>query len=353
MMSDTYAVILAGGSGTRFWPQSRHLRPKQLCVVGGGEHTMIETTLMRLDGLIPKERRIVITHQDQIEQTKDIVKEHCHLVIGEPRACNTAAALALGAQLVANLGGSSMISLHSDHVIETRDAFQESAKNALKLAELGYLTLIGIPPTRPDTGYGYIEQGNSLSEGFKVASFREKPEQHIAESYLEKGHFLWNSGIFTWSINTFQEELKKYLPNTYETFSKLQGVNPETLAASDLGPLYEQLQTVGVDNAILEVSSKVAVIRATFQWHDIGSWNSLNDCFACDDKGNLIWADSFSKDTKNCTIDARDRFVATIGVEDLCIVSSPDALLVCKKERAQEVKEVVAWLKDQGRNQLV
>ena len=353
MNDKTFAVVLAGGSGTRFWPQSRHLRPKQLCVVGDGQLTMIEQTLNRLDGFIPKERLIVITHQDQLNNTKKLISQDCAEVIGEPKACNTAAALALASQLVKSMGGDSLISLHSVHVINSTEQFQSSVRDAFNLAEQGFLTLMGIPPTRAETGYGYIEQGDVKDSGFLVKSFREKPEASVAQQYLNSGRFLWNSGIFTWQVDTFLQELQTYLPNTYQTFQKLEGVSPSTLTPSDLAPLYESLQTVGVDNAILEVSSKVAMVRAQFNWYDIGSWASLGDCFQTDQQNNLIWGENFHKDIENCTIDCRERFVAAIGLKDICIVSTEDALLVCQKDRAQEVKEVVQWLKQNNKTNLI
>ena len=212
-----YAVILAGGSSTRFWPKSRQKSPKQLCSIGSATQSMLEITLARLDGFIPPERRMIVTHKDQIEGTREIVGDRCKHFLAEPDARNTGNALALASLELEKIHSGDqpavMVSLHADHVIKKVDSFLSSIENAITVAETGRLTLLGIVPEGPETGYGYIERGEDLPLGAKVASFREKPELAIAEEYVKSGKFYWNAGIFVWRTQDILKELEEFLLN--------------------------------------------------------------------------------------------------------------------------------------------
>ncbi len=359
-MTQVYAVVLAGGSGTRFWPKSRHLRPKQLCHIGSGDMTMIESTLRRIDGFIPPERRIVVTHQDQAVLTHDIIGNTCAKILAEPEARNTAAALVMAAIEIANQNPDAvMISFHADHVIRDEKRFLNDLNSAVEIAQAGYLTLVGIQPTRPETGYGYIERGVELGgnlKGSKVRQFKEKPNLETAQTYLSSGKFLWNSGLFVWKVSTIIEEFRKYLPHTLDT---LDQVLKETGARSfndvsrpKLAEAYGRLQKLAIDNAILEVSQKVAVVASDCGWFDVGSWSSLADCFGADVNGNYLKGDVLVIDTKNSTVDSDGPFVATIGLSDMIVVAMKDAVLVCPQSRSQDVKMIVDELKKQKRTQL-
>lgn len=357
--SDVYGVVLAGGSGTRFWPKSKHKTPKQLCAIGDATDTMIEITLGRLEGFIPPERRIIVTHKDQVESTKKIVGDRCLTVIAEPEARNTAAALCLAALEIKELSAVEdpiMVSLHADHVINDVAVFKQVLRNAIEVAKQNYLTLLGIVPKYPETGFGYIEKGSPIdgSEfGYHVASFREKPDFKTAESYLQTGRFHWNSGLFVWKVNTFLNELSCYLPETLmilsEALSKFKKSFGE-MTPGELAPYYSRLEKIAIDNAVLEKSKIVAVVDADFGWQDIGTWSALDQCFDTDENGNLIFGDVVTIDTKNTTIDTDYPFVATIGVENLVIVSSKNSILVCDKNRAQDVKQVVEYLQKHKRD---
>lgn len=363
LANNVYAVILAGGSGTRFWPKSRLKRPKQLCRIGDSDHTMIELTLKRLDGLVPVERRIIVTHQEQMEATQAITKGACKYFLAEPSAKNTANALALAVLEVKKLAEQDgvkepvMISLHADALIKKLDMFHETLHEMVKAAKEGFVTLLGITPEYPETGYGYIEKGEKLStlgSAFKVSSFREKPNAELAKDYIATRRFLWNSGIFCWQISTVLEELQRFVP---ASMAKLEQVLGSSRSFTDvprekLTETYNQLESIAIDPAVLEKSSRVAVVEADIGWKDVGSWDALDQCFKADANGNLFYGDAIAIDSKGITVDSDAKVVACIGVKDLIIVCSEGAVLVCPKDKAQDVKKIVDELKKRGQSQL-
>ncbi len=359
-----YAVILAGGSGTRFWPKSRRAFPKQLCKIGDPDKAMLELTLDRLDDIIPPERRIIVTHIDQELETARLVGSKCHKILTEPFAKNTAAALTLAALEIKAVSTTTrepvMVSLHADHMISRKEHFHQSVNSAIHVAEQGFLTLLGIAPHKPETGYGYIEKGRTL-EGdspachvYKVASFREKPHVELAREYVKSKNFFWNTGLFVWQIDTLIHELLEYLPSTVKTLQKALTGNKSFTEVSPqiLKKCYEELQNIPIDTAVLEVSKHVAVVEALFDWQDVGSWDALEEFRETDALGNLLLGEFFVKDCKNITIDSDGTFIAALGVKDLVIVASKGAILVCAKEKAQEVKDVVQYLKEKGKEEL-
>jgi len=362
-MEDVYAVILAGGSGTRFWPKSRHLTPKQLCKIGQSEETMLEATLSRLDGFIPPERRIIVTHHEQAPKTKKLVGNRVAKVLAEPEARNTASALALASIEIEQVAPQAvMISLHADSLVQDLAAFQADLTLAAAVARKGHLTLLGVKPRYAETGYGYIEKAEKLN-GFAsdavyaVASFREKPEKDLAETYLASGRFFWNSGLFVWQVAVILEELEEYLPQVVPTLKALlreQGVRSfGDLDCAVLGKVYSQLPKVAIDHAVLEKSKRVAVVATDFGWADIGSWDALAQVFPTDGDGNYRVGNSFLVDCQNVTVDSDGPFIAAIGLHDLVVVAAGGAVLVCPSERAQEVKKVVEHLRETGRLDLL
>ena len=354
-----FAVLLAGGSGTRFWPKSRIDQPKQLCAIGSEHQTMIEQTLRRLDSFIDPTKRIIVTHQRQSAKTEQIAGDLCGLVLQEPQAKNTAAALALAAiEIKQRDPNAIMICLHADHLIEPTSSFLSCVDKACDVAQSGKLCLIGIPPSYPETGYGYIERGLRCEgnvEAFHVDSFREKPDAETASQYITQGNFLWNSGIFTWRVETICEEFEKYLPETFRALSDLAsrygsfGLVPW----NELQDCYGELKSVPIDDAILEKSERVAVIDATFRWQDVGSWAALSECYPANSGSNLHFGDGVLIDCDETTVDSDGPFVAAIGLKGLVVVAHKGAILVCPKERAQDVKKVVEHLKEQDRPELL
>lgn len=355
-----YAVILSGGSGTRFWPKSRQTSPKQLCKIGDNDRTMIEITLQRLDDFIPEERRIIVTHRDQLAATKELVGEKAGIFLAEPEARNTANALAMAAmEIKKRYHGSEnpiMVSLHADHIIEDVPAFQQAISKAIESAKEGFLTLMGLVPSHPVTGYGYIEEGEELNHGtYKVKSFREKPEYELAKSYVESKRFYWNAGIFIWRNDVLIDELNARLPVTVRTLEKVSEgkASFDEIKPDELEIAYNQLPKISIDNAVLEVSDRVALVKADIGWQDVGSWDALSECFSTDENGNFILGDAMVIDSENITVDTDSYFVAALGMKDTVIACSKGAILVCPTDRAQEVKKIVEQLKEKKRLELI
>lgn len=364
--SNVYVVILAGGSGTRFWPKSRQKRPKQLCKIGHDTLTMIEITLGRLAGFVPPERRLIVTHRDQAEGTRQLVGGLCPKILAEPEAKNTAAALCLAAleiEAMAPTGSNPvMISLHADHVIRDENIFRQSLLQAVTLASEGYLTLVGIPPRSPDTGFGYIEKGDVLSigdaKGNKVQSFREKPPRQIAEEYVKSGRFYWNAGLFIWRVDRIIAELAKLLPATLsslrESLQKTATPHSFTKIAPDsFAACYGKLQAISIDHAVLEKSDRVAVVEAQMGWQDVGSWDALATCFGQGDGANLSYGESMLIDCEGVTTDSDGPLIAALGLKDMIVVAAGGVVMACPRDRAQDVKKFVEQLKAQGRKELL
>ncbi len=359
---ETYAVILAGGSGTRFWPKSRHKTPKQLCAIGNASATMIEVTLNRLEGFIPPERRIIVTHQDQLQATKDLVGNTCAHFIAEPEAKNTGAALALAAleiQKIATTTNPIMVSLHADHAITDRNEFLRTVDRAISLAKQDFLVLIGIKPTRADTGFGYIERGEAIhgrDDAWRVANFKEKPSLSRAQDYLASGRFCWNSGLFVWKVSVLINEFHKYMPATIDLLSsaiETEGKTFSSMGPKALDPYYRQLEKIAIDHGILEKSTNVAFVSGDFGWQDVGTWAALSECFPTDDAGNLSFGDTLLIDTSDSVVDTDGPFVGVIGGHNLVVVCAKGSVLVCDRNRAQDVKLIVEHLSKNSRRDLL
>ncbi len=364
---DVFGVVLAGGSGTRFWPRSRQLYPKQLCHITDTEQTMLEQTLHRLDHFIPPERRIIVTHHLQEKLTRFLTESLCTHIIAEPSAKNTAAALALAVLQIKLLSHETddavMVSLHADHLIKDSAAFHKTLTRAISIAHKGYIALIGINPRGPETGFGYIEAGVPLdvtdANAFQVLSFKEKPKLELAKQYVAQKNFYWNSGLFIWKISTICEEFSRHLPqiwypllNVYERL-KVQKETFTDLSLETLTQIYETLPEIAIDQGILEKTKNIAVVSADFDWDDVGSWTALPTMFPTDTKGNVSQGDVLVCETENSIIASDGPLVATYGIKDLIVVVDKGCVLVCPKDRAQGVKDIVAKLKEMGRTDLI
>jgi mannose-1-phosphate guanylyltransferase len=323
---------------------------------------MIEVTLSRLDGFIPAERRIIVTHRDQLDATKSLVGNRCGTFIAEPEAKNTGAALAAAAleiQSLATAKNPTMISLHADHTIQDLNEFLRVLDDGSTIAEQGRLVLVAIKPTRPDTGFGYIERGAALhgtNSAWDVASFKEKPDFFTAEQYVKSGRYSWNSGIFIWMVPTLLSELREFMPETIgilESAAKAWGGRLSQMPTPQLAPFYGKLSKTAIDNGLLERSRNVAFVEGDFGWQDVGTWAALDQCFPTDDHGNLLFGDVYTEDAQNCVVDSDGPFIAALGIKDLVVVSAKGAILVCPKDRAQDVKNIVEYLKESGRKGLV
>ena len=358
--SNISVMILAGGQGSRFWPRSRAKHPKQFLKHGSSGRSLIQGTVDRLEKFVSRENISVITAASQAA----LVEEHVPgvTILAEPFGRNTAAAVCLGAFWLQAQGfDGAMILLPADHAVEDEDRFIETLQIAAKRAiESEDLVTIGIPPQKPETGYGYIEKGSALSDSVSaVKQFCEKPDIERATQYVESGNFYWNSGMFIWRPSVFIEQVKMHLPKMHSAFSgfafsdfSLQKRKVPTPAALD--SLYKSVQATSVDFGIMEHAERVSVVSAlSFGWSDVGSWDAWADHMQQDDGGNVLDGDVISLKGSGNIVSSADKFIALLGVEDLVVIDSPDALLVCPKERVQEVKEVVEYLKGAEREDLL
>lgn len=345
-----YIVILAGGSGTRFWPLSRAALPKQLISITG-DRTMLQRTVERVLPLKPK-RILIITNKVQSEETERQLAHFRKIpidIIAEPLARNTAPAIGLAATIIAAYDPNGvMVVLPADHFIKDEEALRDTLLHAAHAARNGYLVTLGIMPSRPETGYGYIEADMDLRGlgPFPVRRFVEKPPLAEAVSYLEKGNFFWNSGMFIWRADTILQEIDSYLPGLAQCLSTIS-FDGDVWELSDLeeqiASVYDSVESISIDTGVMEKSTKVQVVPVEMGWSDVGSWSSLPEVIEPDEAGTVCvnTAGHVSLDSSGLVIYGDARVVATIGVHNLIIVSTPDALLVCDNSRAQDVKKVV------------
>lgn len=347
-------VILSGGAGTRLWPISREAHPKPFIRLADGQ-SLLQKTLQRAAGLHGAEEIWTITNRDYYFQTRDqyaAVEAADGLprrYLLEPFGRNTAPAICLAAiALEACHGGEAvMLVLPADHLLEDLPLFQDAVDTAYSLAQQDYLVTFGVHPTYPETGYGYIEAGGKLGgNGFRVNRFVEKPDVETATGYLEKGGYFWNSGMFCFKAGVLAEAMRQHAPAVYqgcqECWQATDRQEPLSLEAATLAKIPE----ISIDYAVMEHAGKVAVVTASFGWSDIGSWGALSQLTAADAKGNQLQAETVLIDTSNCYIQSDERLVAAVGVDGLIIVDTPDALLIARRERSQDVKLVVQHLKE-------
>lgn len=336
-----FAVILAGGIGARFWPISTVNTPKQILNITG-KLTPLQETIKRINTFIHTDNILVITNKGLL---KEIKQQALYLgiknknILVEPSRKNTALPIVWAAILLKRIDPSSnMIILPSDHFIEDTSNFNKTIKKALKLADLGYLTTIGIKPSCPDTAYGYIKTKTPIKNVFKVDKFIEKPSLKKAKVFIKNKKFYWNSGIFVWKTQTIINEAKKHLPIMYNGLIK----NKDKI---NLEKFWNDSKSISIDYGIMEKTKNIILIPASFKWIDIGSWDALDKVIKKDKDNNIIHAKSINIDSSNITVWSDDRIdkkriIATIGLKDIIIVESKNAVLVCHKNNAQEVKKI-------------
>jgi len=343
-------VIMAGGSGTRLWPLSRAAHPKQFLRLHG-EDTMLQATVKRLSGL-DIQASITICNEEHrffvAEQLREIDK--LGSIILEPAGRNTAPAIALAALTAKD--DPLLLVLAADHVIQDEAAFREAVIRAIPLAEAGKLVTFGIVPSEPHTGYGYIKRGNDLGEGFKVDEFVEKPSVKVAQGYISSGEYYWNSGMFLFRASRYLEELEKFRP---DILGKCKLSVNEIKADLDFlrvhKETFESCPAESVDYAVMEKTDDAVVVPIDAGWNDIGSWSSLWDISEKDGDGNSSHGDVILHGTRNSYVRADDKLIAVIGVDDLVIVSTKDALMVAHKDRTQDVKIITDILKTRTRSE--
>jgi len=375
-MSDlsTQAVILAGGRGTRFWPRSRTRTPKQLLNIVGRD-TMLQQTASRLKPLFGEAKVWVVTNRDQAADVrKQLPRVPGRQILAEPLGRNTAAAIGLAAIHIRHayrkLGGDAVMAvLPADHYIADPVRYSKIVQAALRVAaEPGRMAVLGIPPTFPETGFGYIErtEGEPTSaiatpgiQVFPVARFTEKPAIEIAQEYLATGRYFWNAGMFFWRVSTFLENLGRYLPKTHKLLMELAGAIGTRKYERSLARIYSKLESISVDYAILEPATsepgekKVCVLPASVGWSDIGSWDAVYKLLAKSTGENVAAGAHVAIDSSGNFLWSPKKFVAAVGIRDLVVVETGDALLICPRERAQDVGKVVKWLEEKRRRDLL
>lgn len=349
--SSRYALILAGGSGQRFWPVSRDTLPKQLLKLFG-DKTLLEMTVERLEGLVPKENILILTNHQQEAAVRAILKDlPAANIIAEPEKRDTAPAIALGVGLVvARDPNATMMVLPADHLINDRAAFQQVLTDAMLAAETGgSLVTVGIKPTWPCPSYGYVERGRRASLAgmekasvYEVVRFREKPNPELAEFFLSQGSFVWNAGMFVWTIPAIFSEFSRHCPVLADFVSEMR--NSRNLTAT-IAKQFAKLPKLSIDYALMEKASRVLNVEATFDWDDVGNWTSVGAYLQKDANGNQHnCAVSQFESSHNIIFSQTKQHIALLGVADLIVVQSPDALLIATRSHAESIKKLMDQL---------
>jgi mannose-1-phosphate guanylyltransferase len=352
-----YILILAGGTGTRLWPMSRSSMPKQLLDLTGTQ-TMMQATVNRVLPLVPVERIFVASNREYgpiiKNQIPDLPRQN---IIEEPSGKNTAPCIGMATAHMPEKN-QVMASLHADHFIADEEGFRQALLAAAEVAQQGYLVTLGIQPDKPETGYGYVQRGDELGNFnghsvYQAARFLEKPDAATAEKFLASGEYYWNSGIFIWQISTLQTAFQEHMP---EFAAQLDDLSRAIEAGQPIDEIWAKIQPQSIDVGIMEKAGKVAVVPVDVGWNDVGGWRAIHEINTphTDDNGNVAFgAEHVAVDTRGTLVQGRGRLIATIGLDDIVIVDTDDALLVCAKDRAQDVKEIVNWLKANNRTNLL
>lgn len=358
-MAHLFSVIMAGGVGSRFWPRSRERSPKQLLELTGSG-TMIQNTVARIQPLIPSVNTFVVTnalqHEEIVKQLPFVPKEN---ILVEPVGRNTAPCVGLAATWISRVDPDGvMVVLPADHIILNVPEFLRVLEVAVTVAtETNGLVTIGINPSHPETGFGYIqfsdEEGNPYRPRnvYPVKTFAEKPNLETAERFLESGDFLWNSGMFVWKAGTILKEIETHLPELSEQLKALGSTMGTQEYGSALEQAYGLIRGISIDYGVMEKSTNVYVVKGDFGWSDVGSWDEAVRLAIPDGEGNVKKGTVVTRNAQNNFIDAGSKIVAAIGVDDLIIVSTDDAVLICRKGQSQDVKEIVDYIRRKQMNE--
>ena len=347
-----HAVIMAGGAGTRLWPLSRAARPKQLLRLGGRK-SLLRQAYERLAGLLPPESVYVITNRMHLGLIAEELEElPAANLFGEPEGRDTANAVGLAAAILQRRDPEAVMGIFTaDHIITPAREFAASVGKAFEMAERhgDALVTMGIRPTGPETGFGYVKRGPSVAQGvFEVERFAEKPSLELAKSYLASGDYFWNSGMFTWRVDTILDQLEERLPESHRGLREIAAAWDTPQRDAKLEAVYPRLKKISIDFAVMEQAPRVLVVEMACQWTDVGSWTALEAVLDTDDEGNVVAAPRVVNLGSHGTIvvSQDDHLIATIGLDDLIVVRSPEATLICSKRDAQRLKELVANLRE-------
>ena len=348
---DIYGVVMAGGSGTRFWPLSRKEKPKQLLNLSGKD-VLLNEAIDRLSTITSKDNIFIVTNVKQVPPvkavTKDKIKEEN--ILSEPDARNTAACIGYAAvEILKKYGDGIMVITPADHYIKNVPELTRLFDLATTTAErTDKLITIGITPTYSSTGFGYIQSENNDSEVKPVLSFKEKPDLKTAEEYIASGDYTWNSGMFVWKASVILGKFREFVPDIYENLIEIQDALGTEKEQETINKIYPNIRKISIDYAVMEPASKkneVMVIPGNFGWNDIGSWDMLDVLHPTDENGNISIGDVVQIETSNTYIYSTSRTVTALGVEDLIVVETPDAVMVCRKDKSQDVKKIVDAIK--------
>ena len=356
----TTAVIMAGGKGERFCPKSRSSFPKQFLSLTTDGKTMLQHTVERLLPVVDLGDVYIVTNQDYVEIVKEQMPElPPENILAEPMARNTAPCIGLAAAVIqSKYEDAVMLVLPSDHLIKYTEMYVDTLRQAIDLAQEGEnLVTLGITPTYPETGYGYInfvrDEANKQRGIYKVNRFVEKPDIDTAKEYLSSGQYLWNSGMFIWKLSTILERFRQFMPDTYAGLVRIRDAVGQKNFDLVLKTCFAGFQSESIDYGILEKAENIYTIPGTFGWDDVGSWLSLERINRTNEFGNMVQGDVVTIKTKNTTIVGGSKLIAAVGLEDMVIVDTEDALLVCAKDAAQDIKKVIENLKICNRNELI
>ncbi|MBL7994261.1 mannose-1-phosphate guanylyltransferase [bacterium] len=355
-----YAVIMAGGVGTRFWPRSRSISPKQLLNIFG-EKSMIQHTVERIQPLVEANNIYVVTNIQQsatvARQLPQISREN---ILVEPVGRNTAPCIGLAALHIMEKDPDGVMAvLAADHLIKPVEAFCADIRFAEEIAvKTGASVTLGIIPTRPETGYGYIQYHDHESIGedrkaFRVKAFAEKPNTDTAKRFISSGDFLWNSGMFIWKAATILKLIEEFLPELYEGLIEIKSALHHSHYDDVVNRVYRSVKGISIDYGVMEKTKDVYVIKSEFDWNDVGSWEEVYQLSKKDSSGNALTGDHVILDTTNSLVYSAEKTVAMVGVHDLIVVNTDDALLICRRDQAQDVKKIVDELQRQKRNELL
>ncbi|MBK9099784.1 MAG: mannose-1-phosphate guanylyltransferase [bacterium] len=346
---ELYAIIMAGGIGARFWPRSKKKSPKQLLNIIG-EKTMIQETFLRLNGLVPRKNILIVTNEIQkqgiMDQLPDVPLEN---IIVEPFGRNTAACIGLASVIIKKRSPNAVtFVIPADHIIHDNEKFLETLKTASTFSfENKALVTIGIQPTKPETGYGYIQidEESAKNNVYKVLTFAEKPNYSTAVNFINSGDFFWNSGMFIWKIDSILDEIKQYMPDLHEGLLHISSNLDNPDFQNILSQVYGQLKSVSIDYGIMEKSDKVYLVKGFFSWSDVGSWEAVYDLSEKDKDGNVKVGTIYTDMALDSYIYSPEKFTAVIGLDNVIVINTNNALLICKRDRAQDVKNVIDYLK--------
>jgi mannose-1-phosphate guanylyltransferase len=344
-----FAVVMAGGSGTRFWPASSETLPKQfLCITG--ERSMLEETLSRVTLLVGAENTCVVINRDHLQITRRILGDATPLILTEPRGRNTAACIGLAAVHLAQVAPSEpMVVLPADHFVGSKERFGASIERAAGLARSGGIVTLGVSPSRPETGYGYLEVDQESNGIFRVSRFVEKPDRPTALAYATSGRHLWNAGIFAFTPDTILSEIRACLPALYDGLLQVRNAIGRPEYETTLETVYSRLESISIDHGVMEkTEAPIYALSADFGWSDVGSWEAVYELRdkERDENGNLFVGDAVGQDARrNLVYSSGDRLVALLGVENLAVIDTAEALLVADLRRSQEVKQLQELLK--------